>query len=266
MKTLKRKKFERLYAPLEEELVAMARWAAKTGARVLVLFEGRDTAGKGGAIQAVARPLNPRQCRIVALPRPTDREKTQWYFQRYVQHLPTKGEIVLFDRSWYNRAGVERVMGFCSRQEAETFLTTVPIFENLLSHCGFLIFKYYLDVSRREQKRRLRDRREDPLKRWKRSPVDDRAIELFHQALENVMPAVVVMVTGLFGTFLVYNTYLSDRVDAGEPRCAGGLGIPGKAKVRGRTRHTCQMGIHLGQDAILQGQRFQQFKTLAGTL
>jgi polyphosphate kinase 2 len=175
MKQLKRKKFEKLYAPLEEELVAMARWAAATGARILVLFEGRDTAGKGGAIQAVARPLNPRQCRIVALPKPSDREKSQWYFQRYVQHLPAAGEVVLFDRSWYNRAGVEKVMGFASEDQVEAFLKAVPAFEQQLVDDGILLFKYWLTTDQAEQEKRFKERLEDPLKRWKLSPVDTAA-------------------------------------------------------------------------------------------
>ncbi len=172
MKKLKRKKFDKLYAPLEEELVAMARWVAKTGARVLVLFEGRDTAGKGGAIQAVARPLNPRQCRTVALPKPSDREKSQWYFQRYVEHLPAAGEIVLFDRSWYNRAGVEAVMGFATPEQVEAFLAQVPRFEQLLVDDGILLFKYWLATDQAQQEERFRERLEDPLKRWKLSPID----------------------------------------------------------------------------------------------
>lgn len=172
MKTLKRKKFEKLYAPLEEELVAMARWAAKTGARVLVLFEGRDTAGKGGAIQALARPLNPRQCRIVALGRPSDREKAQWYFQRYVEYLPAAGEIVLFDRSWYNRAGVEKVMGFASEEQVAAFLAQAPSFEQQLVDDGVLLFKYWLTSDQAQQEERFAERLEDPLKRWKLSPID----------------------------------------------------------------------------------------------
>jgi polyphosphate kinase 2 len=175
MKQLKRKKFEKLYAPLEEELVAMARWAAATGARILVLFEGRDTAGKGGAIQAVARPLNPRQCRTVALPKPSDREKTQWYFQRYVPHLPAAGEVVLFDRSWYNRAGVEKVMGFASEDQVEAFLKAVPAFEQQLVDDGILLFKYWLTTDQAEQEKRFKERLDDPLKRWKLSPVDTAA-------------------------------------------------------------------------------------------
>lgn len=172
MPKLKRKKFEELYAPLELELVAMARWVAATGARVMVLFEGRDTAGKGGAIQTVARPLNPRQCRTVALPRPSERESSQWYFQRYVAHLPAAGEIVLFDRSWYNRAGVEKVMGYASPAQIELFLKQAPAFERMLVEDGILLFKYWLATDQAEQEKRLAERLDDPLKRWKLSPVD----------------------------------------------------------------------------------------------
>ncbi|MFM5953584.1 MAG: polyphosphate kinase 2 [Novosphingobium sp.] len=172
MKALKKKTFEKHYEPLEEQLVAMARWAAKTGARVLVLFEGRDTAGKGGAIQAVARPLNPRQCRIVALTRPSDREKTQWYFQRYAEHLPAAGEIVLFDRSWYNRAGVEKVMGFATPDRVDAFLAQVPAFEDMLVQDGILLFKYWLCTDQARQEERFKERLDDPLKRWKLSPID----------------------------------------------------------------------------------------------
>jgi len=172
MKQLTRKKFEKHYAPLEEELVAMARWVAKTGARVLVLFEGRDTAGKGGAIQAVARPLNPRQCRIVALSKPSEREKGEWYFQRYAAHLPAAGEILLFDRSWYNRAGVEKVMGFASEVQVEAFLEQAPVFEKQLTDDGILLFKYWLTTDQARQEERFAERLEDPLKRWKLSPID----------------------------------------------------------------------------------------------
>lgn len=172
MKPLSRKKFEKHYAPMEEELVAMARWAAKTGARVLVLFEGRDTAGKGGAIQALARPLNPRQCRVVALSKPSERERSEWYFQRYVPHLPAAGEIVLFDRSWYNRAGVEKVMGFASEAQVEAFLEQAPVFERQLINDGILLFKYWLTTDQSRQEERFAERLEDPLKRWKLSPVD----------------------------------------------------------------------------------------------
>jgi len=179
MKQLKRRKFEKLYEPLEEELVAMARWVQATGARVLVLFEGRDTAGKGGAIQAVARPLNPRQCRTVALPRPSEREAGQWYFQRYVDHLPAAGEIVLFDRSWYNRAGVEQVMGYAKPDQVAAFLSQAPRFEQLLVEDGILLFKYWLTTDQKQQEKRLAERLADPLKRWKLSPVDLAAREKY---------------------------------------------------------------------------------------
>ena len=172
MKQLKRKQFEELYAPLEQELVAMARWVAATGARVMVLFEGRDTAGKGGAIQAVARPLNPRQCRTVALPKPSEREASQWHFQRYAAQLPAAGEIVLFDRSWYNRAGVEKVMGYASPAQIDLFLKQAPAFERMLIEDGVLLFKYWLATDQAQQEKRLAERLDDPLKRWKLSPVD----------------------------------------------------------------------------------------------
>jgi polyphosphate kinase len=172
MKNLKKKQFAELYAPLEAELVAMARWAAKTGARVLVIFEGRDTAGKGGAIRAVADPLNPRQCRIVALPKPSEREQSQWYFLRYAQHLPAAGEIVLFDRSWYNRAGVEKVMGYAKAAQVEAFLRDVPGFEQMLVDDGILLFKYWLATDQKQQEQRFAERLEDPLKHWKLSPID----------------------------------------------------------------------------------------------
>lgn len=192
MKNLKRKKFEKLYRPLEEELVAMARWVAATGARVLVLFEGRDTAGKGGAIQALARPLNPRQCRIVALPKPSEREQSQWYFQRYAEHLPAAGEIVLFDRSWYNRAGVEKVMGFASQAQVAAFLDHAPRFEQLLVDDGVLLFKYWLTTDQARQEERLAERLDDPLKRWKLSPIDLAAREKYDaytQAREAMLKA-----------------------------------------------------------------------------
>lgn len=169
---MKRKEFEEALAPLTLELVSMARWVKATGARVLVLFEGRDTAGKGGAITAVRGSLNPRQCRTVALGKPTEAELGQWYFQRYVAHLPTAGEIVLFDRSWYNRAGVEKVMGYASAEQVDAFLKAVPAFEKLLVDDGILLFKYWLAADQEQQEARLRERLEDPLKRWKLSPID----------------------------------------------------------------------------------------------
>ncbi|MEP7222175.1 MAG: polyphosphate kinase 2 [Novosphingobium sp.] len=172
MGKLKRKKYNDQLEAMQEDLVAMARWAAATGARILVLFEGRDTAGKGGAISAVAARLNPRQCRTVALPKPTEREAGQWYFQRYAEHLPAKGEVVLFDRSWYNRAGVERVMGFATPVQVEQFLDQCPQFEKQLVDDGILLFKYWLCCDQEKQEERFAERMADPLKRWKLSPID----------------------------------------------------------------------------------------------
>ncbi|MBS1848533.1 MAG: polyphosphate kinase 2 [Actinobacteria bacterium] len=159
-------------ARLQTELVRMQEWIVATGHRLVVLFEGRDTAGKGGAIQRIAARLNPRTCRVVALGVPTDRERTQWYFQRYITHLPAAGEIVLFDRSWYNRAGVERVMGFCTDDEYTEFLRTCPHLEAELIRSGIQLVKYWLSVSDAEQERRFQARIDDPAKRWKLSPMD----------------------------------------------------------------------------------------------
>jgi polyphosphate kinase 2 len=158
--------------PLQLQLNDMARWLQHTGKRLMVVFEGRDTAGKGGVISAIAETLNPRQCRVVALAKPSDRERTQWYFQRYVPHLPAAGEIVLFDRSWYNRAGVERVMAYCSEAEAKAFLKQAPVFEQLLVDDDILLFKYWLTVDQAQQEDRFAERLANPLKRWKLSPVD----------------------------------------------------------------------------------------------
>ena len=169
---MKKSDYEAELTPMKAELVGMARWARATGQRVVVLFEGRDTAGKGGAICAVSEPLNPRQCHIVALPKPTDTQQTQWYFQRYVEHLPSAGEIVLFDRSWYNRAGVEKVMGYAEERQVGAFLSQAPIFEKQLVDDGILLFKYWLTTDQARQEERLRERLDDPLKRWKLSPVD----------------------------------------------------------------------------------------------
>ncbi|WP_199798812.1 polyphosphate kinase 2 [Qipengyuania thermophila] len=181
---LKRRDYETHLAPLEQELVAMARWVKATGQRVCILFEGRDAAGKGGAIGAISRRLNPRQCHVVALPAPTERERGQWSFQRYVPHLPARGEIVLFDRSWYNRAGVERVMGYAAPQEVEEFLAAAPVFEKMLVDDGMLLFKYWLTTDQRQQEQRLAERLADPLKRWKLSPVDLAARRLYHAYTE----------------------------------------------------------------------------------
>ncbi len=169
---LKGKDYRKALDPLNEELVGMARWARTTGTRIAVLFEGRDTAGKGGAIRAVRDKLNPRQCRTAALGKPTETEQGQWYFQRYISHLPSKGEIVLFDRSWYNRAGVEKVMGYADDGQVDRFLEQVPVFEKLLTDDGILLFKYWLTTDQANQEERLKERLEDPLKRWKLSPVD----------------------------------------------------------------------------------------------
>jgi polyphosphate kinase 2 len=172
MKKLKRKEYEALLEPLQNELAAMARWLAHSGRRVVVIFEGRDTAGKGGAIGAITEHLNPRQCRVAALPKPNEREATQWYFQRYISHLPAAGELVLFDRSWYNRAGVEKVMGFAKEAQVHAFLKQAPVFEKLLVDDGTLLFKYWLCTDQAEQEERFAERLEDPLKRWKLSPID----------------------------------------------------------------------------------------------
>jgi polyphosphate kinase len=172
MAKLKRKDYDTQVERLQHELVAMARWLQSSGQRVLVVVEGRDTAGKGGVITAVADHMNPRQCRVVALPKPTERESTQWYFQRYVRHLPAAGEIVLFDRSWYNRAGVEKVMGFASDAQVKAFLRQAPAFEKMLVDDGILLFKYWLCCDQEEQEQRFAERLKDPLKRWKLSPID----------------------------------------------------------------------------------------------
>ena len=165
--------------PLQLELNRMARWVQTTGQRIVVLVEGRDTAGKGGVIAAIAETLNPRQCHVVALAKPSDRERTQWYFQRYVPHLPAAGEIVLFDRSWYNRAGVEPVMGFCTAEQTGVFLKQAPKFERLLVDDGVLLFKYWLTVDQAQQEERFAERLADPMKQWKLSPIDLKAREKY---------------------------------------------------------------------------------------
>lgn len=157
---------------IQIELVKLQEWVKNKGLRVVVIFEGRDAAGKGGCIKRITECLNPRICRVVALPAPTEREKTQWYFQRYVAHLPAAGEIVLFDRSWYNRGNVERVMGFCTEEEYREFLRSCPEFERMLVRSGIILIKYWFSVSDLEQERRFQDRIEDPTKRWKLSPMD----------------------------------------------------------------------------------------------
>jgi polyphosphate kinase 2 len=172
MKKLKRKEYEKLLEPMQLELARMAQWVQHEGQRLVVLFEGRDTAGKGGAIDAIRDHLNPRQCRVAALPKPGERERTEWYFQRYAAQLPAAGEIVLFDRSWYNRAGVEKVMGFASDAQVKAFLLQAPQFEEMLVDDGILLFKYWLCCDQQQQEKRFAERLDDPLKRWKLSPVD----------------------------------------------------------------------------------------------
>jgi polyphosphate kinase 2 len=181
---LSEEEYAELLKPLAKELSAMARWVSETNQRLVVLFEGRDTAGKGGSIDMFARLLNPRQCRVVALPSPSEREQSQWYFQRYIQHLPAAGEIVLFDRSWYNRAGVEKVMGFCTADQTQDFLNAAPEFERHLIDDGMLLFKYWLCCDQAVQEERFRNRLENPTKRWKLSPIDIKAREHYDDYTE----------------------------------------------------------------------------------
>lgn len=169
---LSKKFYEQELARLQTELVKLQYWVKYKGLRVVIIFEGRDAAGKGGTIKRITESLNPRGCRVVALEKPSDRERTQWYFQRYVAHLPSAGEIVIFDRSWYNRAGVEKVMGYCTEEEYKQFLRDCPEFEKMLIHSGIILLKYWFSISDEEQERRFRDRATDPKKRWKLSLID----------------------------------------------------------------------------------------------
>lgn len=169
---INRKRYEKELFRLQHELVKLQYWIKEKGLKVAVLFEGRDAAGKGGVIKRIVEPLSPRVVRLAALPKPTEREKTQWYFQRYVKELPAAGEMVLFDRSWYNRAGVEKVMGFCTEQEHAEFLRSAPLFEQMLQNSGVILIKYWFSISDKEQKRRFIARNENPMKRWKLSPMD----------------------------------------------------------------------------------------------
>jgi len=171
-KKLKRKKFDEELRKLQVELCRMQEWVKREGYRAIVVFEGRDAAGKGGVIKRITERVSPRVFRVVALPTPSDREKTQWFPQRFIRNFPAAGEIMLFDRSWYNRAGVERVMGFCSDDEYENFLRTAPGFEHELTRSGIHLIKYFFDVSQEEQERRFLGRIEDPMKQWKLSPMD----------------------------------------------------------------------------------------------
>ncbi len=181
--SIKRKKstieYEKDLKNLQIELLKFQNHVKAKGLKVLILIEGRDAAGKGGAIKCLIEHLNPRGCRVVALEKPSDVEKTQWYFQRYIAHLPSAGEIVIFDRSWYNRAGVEPVMGFCTPQQHKDFLREVPLFENMISNSDIIFFKFYFSVSKDEQKKRFEKRRSDPLKQYKLSPVDQKSQELW---------------------------------------------------------------------------------------
>ncbi len=171
-KKIDKKEYEEELEKLQVELVKLQEWIKFKGLKVVVIFEGRDAAGKGGVIKRITESLNPRNVRVVALPAPTEREKSQWYFQRYVAHLPAAGEMVLFDRSWYNRAGVEKVMGFCTEEEYQEFLRSVPEFERMLVRSGIILLKYWFSVSDEEQEKRFEDRIKDPTKRWKLSPMD----------------------------------------------------------------------------------------------
>ncbi|MEU9991371.1 polyphosphate kinase 2 [Streptomyces sp. NPDC048045] len=187
---LSRKAYEKELLRLQAELVKLQEWVRAEGVRLVVVFEGRDAAGKGGTIRRVAEHLNPRVARIAALPKPTERQRSQWYFQRYVEHLPAAGEIVLFDRSWYNRAGVEYVMGFCTQPEYQRFLRQCPIFERMLVDDGILLRKYWFSVSDTVQQERFRRRLEDPLRRWKLSPMDLESItrwEAYSRAKDSML-------------------------------------------------------------------------------
>jgi polyphosphate kinase 2 len=181
---LRRKEYEAGKRVLQIELLKMQRWVKDSGSRVVILFEGRDAAGKGGTIKRFTEHLNPRGARVVALDKPTDRERTEWYLQRYVPHLPAAGEIVFFDRSWYNRAGVERVMGFCTPEEAAAFLREVPEFERMLVGDGIHLIKFWFSVSRREQLRRFARRQLDPIRRWKLTPVDLASLDKWQEYTE----------------------------------------------------------------------------------
>ena len=174
---LKKKKYKARMAELQIELVKMQYWVKQQGLKVVLIFEGRDAAGKGGTIKRLTEPLNPRGASVVALPAPSDRERDQWYYQRYVNHLPTAGEIVIFDRSWYNRGGVERVMGFCTEEEYREWLRSTPEFERMLVRSGIILIKYWFSVSDAEQEDRFQARAADPLKRWKLSPMDFKSRE-----------------------------------------------------------------------------------------
>ncbi len=179
---MKKKRYKKELEELEFELAKLQETVARKGMKVAIIFEGRDAAGKGGAIKTIMRRMNPRIWHVVALPKPSDREKTQWYFERYVRHLPSGGEIALFDRSWYNRAVVEPVMGFCTEEEHELFMREVPMFEKMLTDNGIILIKFWIHVSPEEQEQRFQDRACDPRKRWKLSPIDLKGRDLWIEA------------------------------------------------------------------------------------
>lgn len=178
-KVLRYVKYEAKLVKLQEELIKLQKWVEDNNEKVVVIFEGRDAAGKGGAIRRITQHLNPREFKVVALPKPTDEEKSQWYFQRYINHLPKEGKIVFFDRSWYNRAVVEPVNGFCSKKEYERFMNQVNEFERMITESGIRLIKYYFSISKDEQEKRFEDIKNSPLKRWKFSAVDENALELW---------------------------------------------------------------------------------------
>jgi len=181
---MSRKNYEFQKYNVQVELLKLQAWVKETGSRIIILFEGRDAAGKGGTIKRMMEHLNPRGARVVALEKPTQEERGQWYFQRYIKHLPTHGEIVLFDRSWYNRAGVEKVMGFCTKDEYNEFMRQVPEFERNLVRSGIILFKFWFSVSKEEQRRRFKDRKTHPLKQWKLSPIDKASLDKWEQYTE----------------------------------------------------------------------------------
>ena len=207
---LSTRSYEAQHYRLQVELLKMARWVKDTGQRIVMLFEGRDTAGKGGTIKRFMEHLNPRGARVVALDRPNALERGQWYFQRYVQHLPTTGEIVLFDRSWYNRAGVEHVMGFCTDKEYATFLGDAPAFEKQLSSSGVLVIKFWFSVSRAEQRRRFKQRENDPLKQWKLSPVDTASLHKWREYTQSKL-AMFAATDSAFAPWVVINADCKKR-------------------------------------------------------
>ncbi|OSZ74995.1 polyphosphate kinase 2 [Hydrogenophaga sp. IBVHS1] len=242
---------------LQAELVKLQDWVVATGHKVVILFEGRDAAGKGGAIKRITQRLNPRVCRVAALPAPNDRERTQWYFQRYAAHLPAAGEMVLFDRSWYNRAGVERVMGFCTDEQYEEFFRSVPEFERMLVRSGIQLVKYWFSISDEEQHLRFLGRIHDPLKQWKLSPMDlesRRRWELYTQAKEVMLerthipesPWWVVQADDKKKARLNCIHHLLQQMPYGEVEKAT-ITLPERVRHEGYRRHQVPGEIHVPQ-------------------